>query len=332
MRLDFNKKYGKLFESHEQAKVETFYFENKNGKMVNVFLKREIPHELGSDALYDIFTPYGFGGPVVLEASDKEKLIKEYQEAFSDYCCKENIISEFIRFHPIGNDDVRKAFDGDVEHVGPQVIRDLSKALNENISKRILKQYRANSRKGMTVVYDQTGKYVDEFLEIYYATMNRNNAEDYYYFDRDFFYTLNEEMKGHYTYTYILLDGVVISGGLILFDDDYAYGFLGGTKESYYNFSPNLNLLIEEIKWLNEKKISYYLLGGGHKGEDGIYHFKKKFAKDSHYQYYVGKKIYNSQIYKALTKERFKDHSDLSNSSFFPAYRTKSPQLNKLPS
>ena len=330
MELAFNEKHGKLYEKHEQAKVETFYFENQHGKMANVFLKREIPDCPCEDILYDIITPYGFGGPMVIESTAKTQLIQDYKEAFSLYCKKENIVSEFVRFHPIENNDFREHFDGKVEYVGPQIIRDLSHEMNENISKRILKQYRSNCRKGMQVEFDQTGERLDDFLDIYYSTMERNNAQDYYYFDQAFFHELHEKMKGNFVYTFILMDGIPISGGLILYEETYAYGFLGGTREGYYDLGPNVNMLIEEIKWLKDHGLSYYLLGGGYKGnKDGIYQFKRKFANNSEHDYYIGKKIHDSDRYEELVKTRFKKTSDQLDTSYFPAYRAKLPQLNQ---
>ncbi|WP_051237771.1 GNAT family N-acetyltransferase [Lacticigenium naphthae] len=321
MNIYFNEKYGKLYEAHEKATTETFYFKNQYGEITNMFIKKEIPYKIDDQKYYDIFTPYGYGGPVIISTSDKNKLVRDYLEAFSTYCVKENIVSEFVRFHPIENDDVRSRFNGEIVNVGPQVIRDINDPLEIDISKRILRYYKKNVEKGMEIVFDETGDYLDDFLEIYYSTMDRNNADEYYYFDRSFLENIHKELKNHFFYTHVFMGGTMIASGLMLYDEVYAYAFLGGTKAGFYDCSPLVNVTIETIKKLKEKNVSYYLLGGGHKGEDGIYEFKKRFAKNSNYNYYIGKKIHHKDVYNKLIQKRFSVDIDQLDTSFFPAYR-----------
>ncbi|WP_051237773.1 GNAT family N-acetyltransferase [Lacticigenium naphthae] len=329
MNLYFNEKYGKLYKTHEKATTDTFCFKNKYGEITNMFLKKEIPYKIDKQIYYDIFTPYGFGGPVIMSTTDKDKLVRDYLEAFSSYCIKKNIVSEFVRYHPIENDDIRSKFNGKVERIGKQIIRNLHEPSEKNISKRMLKYYKKNIKEGMEVIFDDTGDYLDDFLEIYYSTMDRNNADEYYYFKRSFFENIHKELKDHFFYTHIFMDGTMIASGLILYDKVYAYAFLGGTREGFYECNSNVNVEIETIKRLKEKNISYYLLGGGHKGEDGIYQFKKKFAKNSDYDYYVGKKIHHNDVYKKMVKRRFKMNVDQVDTSFFPVYRADITQLEE---
>lgn len=323
MKLYFSEKYAQLYEKHENAVAKSFNYECNYGKLTNVFLEKEIPFMIDNKTYYDICTPYGYGGPRIIETSNAQMLMKEYQKAFKDYCMKERIVSEFIRFHPLENNGLREFFDGEVDYVGPQIIRDLKQPINTNMSKRMMKQYRSNIRKGMTILIDDTGQYQEEFIEMYYSTMNMNKAEDYYYFQPDFFENMHRTLKNHYIYIYICLENKIIAGGLILYGDTYGYGFLVGTRPEYYESSPNINIEIEGMKWLKEKGLSYYLMGGGHKGEDGIYQFKKKFAKDSDYHFHVGKKIHIPEIYNQLILQRFGEKSEDISPSFFPAYRAE---------
>src|SRR6478735_1307981 len=79
----FDDNYGKLYEKVENGKAEIFNFNYKFGIIKNQFIKREIPIRINNEIYYDIVTPYGYGGPVIIK-------------------CEENkIVSEFIRFHPI---------------------------------------------------------------------------------------------------------------------------------------------------------------------------------------------------------------------------------------
>ncbi|WP_423189027.1 GNAT family N-acetyltransferase [Alkalibacterium sp. f15] len=328
MNLYFNEKYGKLYEKHERAEVVTFVFENEHGKITHMFMKKEIPIKVNNTIYYDVFTPYGYGGPLILKASNIDQLIRDYQTAFTIYCKKQRIVSEFIRFHPIENQKMREQFNGQVDYVGPQIVRDLSDPVEENISKRTLRYYRRNKHRDIKTVYDSSGTYLDGFLEIYYSTMEKNNAQEYYYFDRQFFENLNIELKDHYVYVHIFMDDLIIASELILFGETYSYGFLKGTRKGYYEMNPNINMEIDGIKFLKEKAIKYYILGGGHKSEDGIYQFKKKFAENSDYHYYIGKKTHDLKTYEKLVKIRFNTNAIPQNILFFPAYRAPASHLD----
>src|SRR5699024_844546 len=97
----FNKDYGKLYEDHEDGVAEQFVYESQHGKITNLFIKREVPIQIESKVYYDIITPYGYGGPIILECSNQKELLKEYEQAFQKYCEDNNIVAEFVRFHPI---------------------------------------------------------------------------------------------------------------------------------------------------------------------------------------------------------------------------------------
>jgi len=59
--------------------------------------------------------------------------------------------------------------------------------------------------------------------------------------------------------------------------------------------------------------LSYFNFGGGAKPEDGVFKYKKNFAKNGVYDFYIGKKIYNQKIYDNVVsqwKGTFKDQVD----------------------
>ena len=47
--------------------------------MRSVFIKREIPLLPDGERYFDAVTPYGYGGPQVVEALDREKLLEAYK-------------------------------------------------------------------------------------------------------------------------------------------------------------------------------------------------------------------------------------------------------------
>src|SRR5699024_3881885 len=101
----FEQDYGKLYEKHEKGKSESFDFKSVYGDIKHIFIKREISTLIDGELYYDIITPYGYGGPIILDYKEgcRDLLIKEYRENFQKYCDNHNIVSEFVRFHPIEN-------------------------------------------------------------------------------------------------------------------------------------------------------------------------------------------------------------------------------------
>ena len=97
----FNPEYGKLCELVDGGKWAEYSLSTSSGKITNSFIMRPAPWLLDGKQYYDIVTPYGYGGPIIHEASDKPRLLMEYQRRFKEYCIENAIVCEFIRFHPI---------------------------------------------------------------------------------------------------------------------------------------------------------------------------------------------------------------------------------------
>ena len=97
----YNPDYCKLYEESENGVCETFEYSDENGCVVNVFIKRPVPWMIDGVQYFDIVTPYGYGGPLVIHSTNKQKLIKAFLENWMEYCKKENIVCEFVRFHPL---------------------------------------------------------------------------------------------------------------------------------------------------------------------------------------------------------------------------------------
>ncbi|MER2173338.1 MAG: GNAT family N-acetyltransferase [Carnobacterium sp.] len=322
MEINFTEPYGKLYESIEEGELIIFNFENEHGKVKNMFIKRKVPFNLENKDFFDIVTPYGYGGPVIQETTDEKKLLAGYFEAFSNYCQKNNIITEFIRFDLFENTQVRESFYGDVSLVGNNIVRDLKLPVNKDVRKTILRNAEKAKNSGIQIVLDETGEYIDDFLTVYYSTMKRTGAENYYYFDKSFFEQIHETMKGQFIYLHALMEDKVISTALVLMGKERSFGFLAGTLEEYYCYHPEALVELTTIQWLKEKGLKKYILGGGHKGDDGIYLHKKGYARSGDHPFYVGKKIHDPIIYEKLVQMRKTFGNFDKETSFFPKYRT----------
>lgn len=320
----FNPQYAKVYENID-GKSETFCFSCQYGSIQNTYILREIPYRVDGNIYFDIVTPYGYGGPVVLQCSDIKLLMEEYQKAFTEYCMEHHIVCEFIRFHLFDNVDARENFYGETAYILDNVIVNTTGKYDDiwlQYAYKVRKNVKKAMSNGLQIFVEHNLTHIEDFLGVYYETMERNHAKSYYYFSRDFFENIAELLPKNFVYFYVLKDEEVISTELVLYSDKYAYSFLGGTKEEYYSMRPNDFLKTAVIQWCNETGKEKFILGGGYQKEDGIYRYKRSFTTDDDVPFYIGKMIYNQNVYDRLVCERKKEDSSFDEkASYFPLYR-----------
>lgn len=139
----FDERYGSLFEKVEKGVFEIFNFEHELGTIRHLFIKRAISFDIAGKRYFDLVTPYGYGGPQILQfKEDKEpQLVMAFEAAFQQFCTEQNIVSEFIRFHPLfGNaQDFQACYD--VAHLRDTVGTNL-KAFEQPVDQEFSKSAR----------------------------------------------------------------------------------------------------------------------------------------------------------------------------------------------
>jgi serine/alanine adding enzyme len=321
----FSTSYGKLNEIIEYGSFEILNFECEYGEVRYGFIKRKIDI-IPPDGLtyYDIITPYGYGGPLIVSSTNKGKLVGAFNNSFSEFCSQNNIVSEFVRFHLFDNIEFREYFYGEVSHISVNIIRDLKPSIEEiwmEFEAKVRKNVKRAISNGLEIIIDTDGTFIGDFLKIYYSTMDRNRASSYYYFSEQYFHNLNTWLRGNFVYFHVVLDNKIISTELVLYSEKYAYSFLGGTLFEFFEFRPNDFLKYEIIKWCKDAKLKFFVLGGGTSIDDGITRYKKSFAPSLSADFYIGKKIHNKEIYDILTQKRSENDPFDNNTKYFPKYR-----------
>lgn len=321
----FEEKYGKLYEQIENGRSIVWKYEGVEGEVSHQFLLREIPINSSDNKWYDIVTPYGYGGPVVNKLNDdykKSDLISSFYKSFEQYCMENKIVSEFVRFHPI----IKNADDfGDIYHaecirntLGTN-LRDYDSPTDSEFSKGCRKNIRKALNQGISWRVTPRPEQIDEFKEIYYSTMDRNNATDYYYFGDDYFSNCLKWFKDNIVYVEAIFEEKTIAAGVYFIYDKTIHIHLSGTLSEYLFLSPAYILRYAVTVWGKENGYEMIHHGGGRSNlkEDSLYLFKKQFAKNTEFEFFVGKKIWNKEKYDELCRIKGADE----NSSYFPAYR-----------
>lgn len=229
-------------------------------------------------------------------------------------------ICEFVRFELFS--EYAQYYPGHVESRTHNVVRKLDIPLEDiwmDFKPKVRKNVKKANSYGLKFIVDYEAKYLDDFLKIYYSTMDRTEAHDEFYFSRDFFIRLNKLNKNA-VYFYVVHNGKIISAELVIYGSKNAYSYLGGTDREYFDLRPNDFLKYEIIKWCKEKGLENFVLGGGYGADDGIFQYKQCLAPHGIVDFYIGRRVFDSDSYNSLVEMR-RQADGIQNNIFFPTYR-----------
>ena len=297
-------------------------YENSCDRAMNVVFRRDVAQDekfagkIPQGQFFDLISPYGYGG-FWGGVEDYETLNRTYQ----DYCVANGYICEFVRFQLFG--DYRAHYAGEVETRTHNVVRSLELPLDEmwmDFKQKVRKNVKRAQQNNLQIIIENTDEHLQDFLDIYYSTMDRSNAEGEYYFSKAFYETLNQ-MRDNIMYFHVLHEGEVISTELVIYGAENCYSYLGGTYRDYFELRPNDFLKYEIIKWAKEKGLKNFVLGGGYGADDGIFQYKTCLAPKGIVEFYIGRRIFDQGKYQHLLQIRAETNPTCNKSNYFPQYR-----------
>ena len=315
--------YVKAFHIHGDGEPLLFYYEDSSIRGINVVMKRDIAQDahfvgrIAEDTYYDIVTPYGYGGWLIEGNGDgNESLFKAYET----WLQKNRIISEFVRFHPMlqNQQACEKYYEivrlGEVVHMSlnsPKDIWDNVTSKNRNVIRK--------AEKNEVKIYNgRFPKIYEVFHRIYDETMDKDNADKYYYFTNEFYESILDDLSENAQVFFAVKDAKIIAAAIILAANGKLNYHLSGSLRQYSSLAATNLLLYKVALWGYENGYSSLYLGGGvGSGEDSLFKFKRAFYKGDLNRFYIGKKIVNEEAYDFLLKLREDDIQ----SSYFPEYR-----------
>ena len=154
--------------------------------------------------------------------------------------------------------------------------------------------------------------------------MYKDHADKYYYFEDEFYKSIDKSLVENHEIFYAIYDGKIIAMSIIIFANNKMHYHLSGSITEYRHLAPTNLLLYKAAIWGFENGFKIFHLGGGiGSGEDNLYKFKASFNKNSDTTFSIGKEIYNYDIYNQLVDLRkFSDSEFNLSSTFFPLYRS----------
>ena len=156
--------------------------------------------------------------------------------------------------------------------------------------------------------------------------MRRFQARHDYFFDRAYFDQLLAGLGPRAHLFVCLLNDEVIAGGLFTLCDGLVQAHLAGSRNRYYELSPN-KLLFDAVRlWANKQGARVFHLGGGlGSRDDSLFYFKTGFSRQRH-DFSVWQWVLSPQLYEQLLREKIRwsrQHcqEEVTFPDYFPAYR-----------
>jgi hypothetical protein len=319
----YSPEYYSIFETPEQQLTKCFVF--RDGERIAIYPFFLNPVSYPSPVQYfDIQGAYGYNG--VLSDCNEPGFIRDFFLNFDTFCQDQHVVSEFIRYNPVVNNHTFARQNQQIHYHGKNVLVKLqvpdfwNSSYDYSTRKNVNKAIRSGLKVSKYWAEEMTPELIEIFKVIYFDTLKRNNATDYYYFTPDFYQNIVKKLKRAARFYFVQMGDQYISCELVIISQQNAYSFLGGTLQDYFPYRPNDLLKHGIILDLKVLSFNIFCLGGG---AEGILRYKKSFAVNGEVDFYIGKVVHNQEIYDQLIKTWEKENPQKLEEygSYFQRYR-----------
>lgn len=301
--------YALSFQLHGDGTPLLLHYKDENDDFCYVVMKRDIAEDplfsgvLERQRYYDFETPYGYGGPLTndgISSMGQKKFLKE----LGQYTKENQIISQFVRFHPLLANHITAPEVFDTRYLHKTVYIDTSseELIMKNMDSKNRNMVRKAIKNDVFIIRKDIGEYKD-FIPIYEETMDKDSAAEYYYFSEEYFRE-QQKLKNNACFFYAIKDNIPIAGAIMYYNEQFMHYHLAGSHSEYRKYSPGNLLLYEAACWASKEGIKQFHLGGGIVEDDNLFGFKKQFNKNGYLPFYIGRTIFDSEGYSLLMEKR----------------------------
>ena len=325
----FSSGYLRLWQRNGDGRAHGAIFTEGEHLVLYPFLLRDLsdtPH-LGARfaGLYDIQTPYGYGGPL-LAASDAGTLAR-FRADFDAWCRGHGVVSEFVRFHPLL--DTHRGMESlmELRESNTTVWCRLEGSADErlmSLSASTRRGVRKAREAGLRFSVETSDEAYGRFVELYRATMTRRRAADYYLFDDRHFASFRELLGAGQSLLCVRHGATIVAAALFMRSAAFIHYHLGGSDAAALSARPNNLLFFEAMEWGHAQGAEALHLGGGYHPDDDLFRFKAGFSP-LRARFYTGRLVHLADEYERAAAARAAA-APLTGGAYFPAYRAPFPR------
>jgi hypothetical protein len=314
-----------LYEGGDEgpATATAFYIQEGDSFCLIPLLARRLPAAFGVPPHWsDVRSPYGYAALVFRGES---AWVRKALAVFMEECRDRDIVSGFLRMHPLLTTPSALADYGQLVKHGETVYIDLAApetTLWTQIRPRLRSYINALKRAGFSARFDDWSTYT-EFVNVYGQTMARLQADQFYRFPGEYFRDLRAVL-GDRLHLCSVFDaaGEFACGALLTENQGIVQYHLSGTTDKYLSCSPSKLMLHEMTLWAKRGGYRIFHLGGGLGAQaDSLLHFKAGFSS-LRAEFMTCRLIYDADRYVYLCGQL---QSAALSDNYFPQYRTLQP-------
>lgn len=253
----------KLYAVKENGKPEEYRFENENGIIIYPYIKRKVDIPINNQDYYDIITPYGFNGPIILEGcKNRKEQVKRFNEDFQKYCEENNIIAEYIRFSPWFKNylDFQENYTLRLNKKTIAIDLSVNDILMDEINGKRRNCIRSAIKKGVKIEFDFEGKTINDFYRLYQNTIKKNKISEYYWLSKEFLSEHFEKLQGNIFIANAIFENKIISSSIFVYQNKELHYLYSANDYEYTYLNGNSLLLYEVAIWGKDKRKRIFTL------------------------------------------------------------------------
>lgn len=292
------------------------------------FLRAPLP-QIGPAAekqLYDIQSAYGYAGPVVNPEGESPAFLDKAWSEFSNWCRQAAVIAEFVRFHPLLQNQAFAPSEMTVRHERTTLAVDLGRYPQSVWDDATYRTHRNMVRKATRLGFQFGVRAplfgeLDWFCKMYEKTQDRLEAIEETRFSATYFSELLRALGDNVWLGTVSKAKEIISAVIVFRGSEFAHCHLMGyTPEGAGSGVSNLLYHGVAVQAASHGLRLLHMGGGRTKAEgDALYRFKSSFAHER-FDYCIGTRCHDPAAFASLRSAWGQSHAP-TNSDFFLFYR-----------
>lgn len=279
-----------------------------------------------ANGVKDATSPYGYSGVYAaanLSDRDLDTAWRETITALSDL----GIVSAFLRHSPLVQQAPRTANQVSVVEDHPTTAVDIGP--EEGMWERMEGRSRTAVRKAIKAGYTNAVRPVagedlvegSPFRNLYESTMTRREAVPSYTFSDGYYTKLLTALGPNLAISEVISpDGTTHAAALLMRHGRFLHYHLSGSQVEAARLGVNNLLLWGALKYAGTIGVTQFHLGGGLRGEDALFKFKRAFG-GRRFTYSATGLVVNEAVYDDLVGRSLGSRAHLGERRHFPAYR-----------
>lgn len=326
----FTSAYNLLWQERGNGRALGAIFREDKSTILYPFLLRDLeqdPH-LGADwaGYHDLTSARGFGGPLVSHETGDDRLFATFRTAFNDWCAEHQVVSEFIRFHPLLDTQLGWERHMEVAQVGTVVWGHLERGQSASMdimNATARRNVRLALEAGLTGGVERGDDAYGRFAELLALDAVRRGLAAQDAIDAAFLSRLRRGLGSAQTLVGVRHQGDLAAAALFVGGPSFVHLFAAAADPERRRLRPHNLLLFTSLQWAAGTGATALNLGGGRAGEDELLRFKGGFSQLRAARH-VGRVIHLFEEY----ARALRDHDAVGISldcDYFPGYRAPLP-------